>query len=384
MPDSEFIPLSEPVFSGNEWHYLKDCLDSGYISSVGAYVERFEVAICRMLQIPFGVACINGTAALHVALLSAGVQPGDEVIVPSITFVAPANAVRYCGAEPVFMDCEPAQLCMDVSKLATFLDTHGETGADGTCSNRLTQKPIRAIVPVHVFGHPAEMDTIAALARRYHLRVVEDATESLGSRYRGRHAGTIGDIGCLSFNGNKIITAGGGGMILTRDPETAALARHLTTQAKRPGVDYDHDRVGFNYRLSNLHAAVGLAQLEALPRVLAAKRANARYYRERLKGIDGVEMLWEREDAVESNFWFYGLKIQSGGRQRLLQGLKNENIEARPLWKPLHTLPMYRSAQSFRICEAPKAYASVINFPCSAGLTPPQMDRVCSAIAANR
>ena len=256
------IPLSVPSMKGNEWQYVKECLDTEWISSVGHYVDRFERDVAAYLGARYAIACVNGTAALHISLLLAGVQFQDEVIVPTITFIAPVNAVKYLGAYPVFMDCN-SHCTLDTDKLKDFIKTECDC-AEGITVNRRTGKKISAIIPVHVFGTPVDMDPLLEVADKYNIPVIEDATESLGSDYKGKKAGTLGNLGCLSFNGNKIITTGAGGMIITDDETMAKRARYLTTQAKEEGMEYIHNEVGHNYRLANVLAAIGVAQLETI------------------------------------------------------------------------------------------------------------------------
>lgn len=376
----ENIPLSVPVLAGNEWAYLKDCLDTGFVSSVGSYVDRFEKMVCDYTGASFAVACVNGTSALHVSLLLAGVLPGDEVVVPTITFIATVNAVRYCGAEPVFMDCDPDSLGLDLAKLQDFFETHTEQRDNGYY-NLLTGRRIAAVIPVHVFGQPVAMDVLLELGRKFALAVVEDAAEALGSTFQGKQAGTFGLLGCYSFNGNKIITCGGGGMIVTNDYSLAVRCRHLTTQAKVAGNEYDHDCVGYNYRLTNIQAALGVAQLERLDSVLVAKRAIAKLYQERLAEVHGVHFVRET-GPVRSNNWLVAITVEPEKRAVVLEGMAARGIQVRGIWKPIHTLPMFRNAQAFRIETAPKIYRSLINLPSSANLCESDVLRVCEALEA--
>lgn len=264
--------LHEPTFSGNEWEYLKECLDSTFVSSVGKFVDRFEYDLAQYTNAKYVVATVNGTAALHIALKLAGVIQGDEVLIPALTFVATANAVAYCNATPHFVDSEESTLGIDVGKLRRYLLDH-TTIIAGQCVNTISGRIIRAVVPMHTFGHPVDMDGLIDLASEFKLSVVEDAAESLGSTFKGKHTGTLGRLGALSFNGNKTITTGGGGAILTNDPELARRAKHLTTTAKLTHAwEYRHDEVGYNYRMPNINAALGCAQLEQLPQLLKSKR----------------------------------------------------------------------------------------------------------------
>jgi dTDP-4-amino-4,6-dideoxygalactose transaminase len=266
------IPLSAPSLKGNEWKYVKKCLETEWVSSVGKYVETFEKNVADYLGARYAVACMNGTAALHISLLLAEVKPNDEVIVPTVTFIAPVNAVKYIGAEPLFMDCDD-YCTLDIDKTKEFLATHCEL-KQGITINKKTNRRIAAVLPVHVFGIPVNMDPLLELADRYNIKIIEDATESLGSLYKGKKTGTFGLLGCLSFNGNKIITTGGGGMIITDHEALAKRARYLTTQAKEDGMEYIHNEIGLNYRMVNVLAAIGVAQLEEIDNYVALKRKN--------------------------------------------------------------------------------------------------------------
>lgn len=364
---SNRIPLSEPVISGNEWKYIKECLDTGWVSSVGSYVTRFEEMTARYVGAKYAVAIVNGTSALHLSLIACEVQPDDEVIVPTLTFVAPANVIKYCCAHPVFMDCDSDTLCMDVQKVTDFLDKECRRRADGYTYNKDTGRRVKAVIPVHIFGHPVEMQPLLEVCEKYNISIVEDATESLGSRYNGRFTGSMGLTGCFSFNGNKIITTGGGGMIVTDDKKVADRVRHLSTQARRDPFEYDHDEVGYNYRLTNVQAAMGVAQLERIEEFVAIKRRNARTYAELLSGLEEIEFLGEKTWA-SSNCWFYTIRTLNGPKNPLMKSLLERNIQVRPIWKLIHTLPMYKSFQAFRIEKAELAYETCINLPCSVNL----------------
>jgi perosamine synthetase len=362
-----FIPLSEPEISGNEWKYVKDCLDTGWVSSVGSYVARFEEMVANYVGTKYAIATANGTSALHISLLACGVKPGDEVIVPTITFIAPVNTVRYCGAEPVFMDCEQETLCLDVEKVKDFIRKECKQRKDGYTYHKKMDRRIRAIIPVHVFGHPTDMDPLIEICEKKNINIIEDATESLGSQYKGRKTGSIGRVGCFSFNGNKIITTGGGGMIVTNDEAVSKRARHLTTQAKSDPIEYDHDEIGYNYRLTNLQAAMGVAQMERLEEFIQIKRKNAARYKELLSNQEDVEILWERPWA-KSNFWFYTVKVKRRHKKPLMDFLFSKEIQGRPIWKPIHTLPMYKNCQAYAIERAMQSYGCCMNLPCSVNL----------------
>lgn len=376
------IPLFEPRLDGNEWAYVKDCLDTNWISSVGAYVERFERAMAERIGVGHAVATVNGTAALHMALLAAGVRPGDEVVVPSLTFIAPANAVRYLGAFPVFVDAEPDYLQLDPAKTAEFLKKACRRGRGGLV-NKASGRVVRALLPVDVLGHPADLDAFSALAREHGLALVEDASESLGSRYRGKATGRRAPVATFSFNGNKLVTTGGGGMLVTDDEALARKVRHLTTQAKGPGVEYIHDQVGYNYRLTNVLAAIGAAQLERLDATTAAKRAMAERYRDGLDGVPGLTPMREARWA-KSTFWMYTVLVDAArygmDSRALLAALAKEGVMTRPLWQPMHLSPAHAGAQAYRCETAARVYRDALSLPSSVGLTRAQQDRVIALL----
>lgn len=378
----DLIPLSVPVIRGNEWRYVKQCLDTAWVSSVGSFVDRFERAVADRVGRAFGVATVNGTSALHVALQVAGIAPGDEVVVPALTFVSPANAVRYLGAFPVFVDVTDDHLQLDVAKLERFLRLQCQHRS-GKLVNRATDRPVRALLPVHVLGHPVDMDPVLRLARQYDLVVVEDVAEGLGARYRGRPLGGHGLLACFSFNGNKIVTAGGGGMIVTDDGAVAQRCRYLTTQAKEDPVEYVHGEVGYNYRLTNVQAALGVAQLEMLDEYATAKRRIASRYRQGLAQVEHLTEVAEAEWA-EATFWLYTVRLAPAVGRRasrdLLRFLASEGIESRPLWCPLHRLAPFRDCFSFEVEVADKAADEALSLPSSVDLTEAQQDRVIDAV----
>lgn len=364
------IPLSVPEFRGNEWKYLKECLDTGWVSSAGPFVERFERAIAAYVGASHGVAVVNGTAALHTALQVVGVRPDDEVLVSDLTFVAPVNAIRYCQAHPVLVDAHPDTWQIDVDKIERFLSQCCEV-RDQTCYNRRTGRRVSAIVPVHLLGLACEMDRVIDLARRYRLRVVEDAAEAMGVRYQGRHVGMFGDIGVLSFNGNKIITCGGGGMLVTDNAEAAERARYLTTQARDDDAEYIHNAVGYNYRLTNIQAALGMAQLEQLDGFLIKKRAIAQAYAESFRGVQGMTPM-PTPPHTDPAYWLYTVLLN--GRTRLeerkavIAAVREQGIEVRPFWHPIHGLPPYRDCQTVEIEHAYTLYERGVSLPSSVGL----------------
>lgn len=364
------VALHEPSFNGNEWLYLKECLDSTFVSSVGKFVDRFESDLALFTGAKHAVAVVNGTAALHIALRLAGVKPSDEVLVPALSFVATANAVTYCNATPHFVDSESATLGMDAEKLREYLNDHTEQFA-GQCVNRITKQIIRALVPMHTFGHPVNLDGLLAIARDFNIALVEDAAESLGSYYHGQHTGTFGVLGTLSFNGNKTITTGGGGAILTNNPELARRAKHLTTTAKLPHAwEFRHDEIGYNYRLPNINAALGCAQLEQLPEKLAAKRKLFQRYRDAFANVAAVTLMVE-PNGCESNYWLQTLVLDAESlhqRDDLLRATNNAGVMTRPAWALMHELAQFKNLPRMDLSCAAMLLKSLINIPSSSPL----------------
>jgi len=377
-----FIPLCVPEIRGNEWKYIKDCLDTNWISSVGAYVTRFEEEMTSYLGVKRAVAVINGTAGLHVTLLISGVQPDDEVLVPALTFVAPVNAIRYCHAWPVFMDVQRDTWQMDVEKVVEFVERECDY-RNGELLNRTSGRRIRALLPVHILGHPVDMDPLVELAQNYDLALIEDATEGLGAKYKGRMVGTMGNVAVLSFNGNKLISTGGGGMIVTDDDELADYARYLTTQAKDDPLEYIHNEIGYNYRLTNVLAALGLAQLERIEDYVATKRHIATRYHEGLADVPGLALPIQADWAYNC-FWLYTVLVEENeygiGSRALLRALGERRIQTRPLWHPIHTLKPYRDCQAYRVEVADWLYERALSIPCSVGLAQEEQERVIQAI----
>ncbi len=376
------IPLCVPEIRGNEWKYIKECLDTNWVSSVGPFVDRFEHELAGYVGTKHAVATVNGTAALHIALLVAGVQPDDEVLVSTLTFISPANAIRYVGAWPVFMDADPDYWQMDPQKVVDFLENECQWH-DGSLHNKTTERRVKAILPVHILGHPCNMDPILEVARKYELPVIEDATESLGAKYKGRMVGHLGDIACFSFNGNKIITTGGGGMIVTDNHAWAAKARYLTTQAKDDPLEYVHNEIGYNYRLTNIQAALGVAQLERISDHIAAKRRIAANYSQALADLPGITPTREASWA-DSIFWMYTVLIDKnryGMNSRVLMcKLRENNIQTRPLWHPIYSLPPYVNCQAFKIQAGNDLYSRGLCIPSSVGLTEVQVTAVAREI----
>lgn len=373
LPGSGTKALHEPEFAGNEWLYAKECLDTGWVSSAGKFVDEFEARLAEFTGAKHAVVVVNGTVALEVALRLGGVGAGDEVLVPAVSFVATANAVAHCGATPHFVDSEEATLGMDADALAEHLTRIAER-AGGAWRNRLTGRRLAAIVPMHALGHPVDMPRLLQLAAQYALPVIEDAAESLGSTLHARHTGTFGLAGILSFNGNKIVTTGGGGAILTDDTALARRAKHITTTAKLPHAwEFYHDQVAFNFRMPNLNAALGCAQLERLADMLARKRRLAHAYRSALAAHPALIFI-DEPGGSRSNFWLNGVRASLAHldeRNSLLEKLIASGYQCRPLWTLLHRLPMYRDSPRAALPVAERLELSVITLPSSARLAGP-------------
>ncbi len=366
----DFIPLHEPRFFGNEKKFLLDTIDSTYVSSVGDYVENFESAMAEYTGAEYAVATVNGTSALHVALLLAGVRDGDEVITQSLTFVATCNAIRYCNADPVFVDVDRQTLGLSAQSLESLLEEKCEVRDDGFCWNRNSGKIVRACLPMHCFGFPVDFDEISNLCERYNIVLVEDAAESLGSLYRNRHTGTLAEISALSFNGNKVITTGGGGMLLIKNEALARRAKHITTTARvRHEWAFEHDELGFNYRLPNLNAALGVAQLESLSRIVQGKRELAARYLE--WGEKNGFGFFREPAGTLANYWLNTL-ITDDMQQRdeLLEYTNKNNVMTRPAWMPMHRLPMYQSCQKINLNNTEWLQERIVNVPSSLPMRP--------------
>jgi perosamine synthetase len=383
------IPLSVPNLKGRELQYIKKCIDTNWVSSSGSFVKEFEDAICSYVKSKYAIACVNGTAGLQIALKLSGVERNDEVIVPTLTFIAPVNVVKYLGAEPVFMDCDD-HMNIDPVKLTEFCIKECKITKTGL-RNKRTGRIIRAVVPVHVFGNPCDMQEIMKIAKTYRLKVIEDATESLGSYYisgvyKNRFTGAIGDVGVYSFNGNKIITTGGGGMIVTNNRFLAEKARYLTNQAKDDPVRYIHREIGYNFRLTNLQAALGLAQLEQLKKFIRIKKSNYELYCRLFSSIKGVKMLGIPRGA-SPNYWFYSLLVEKKeygiDREKLMNCLTKKSIQSRPVWYLNHLQRPYRVNQAYKIEKAPWFWKRVLNLPCSTSLQEKQINRIVSAIRSS-
>lgn len=361
------VALHEPWFCGREWEYVKDCIDTGWVSSAGKYVDRFEAMLAEQTGARHAVAIVNGTAALHICLRLAGVCAGDEVVVPALTFVASANAISYCGAVPHFVDSAYDTLGLDPAKLSDYLADIAEVRGD-VCINRKTGATIRAVVPMHTFGHPVDLEGLIETAARFNLKIVEDAAESLGSFYKGRHTGTFGTLAALSFNGNKVVTTGGGGALITNDDALAKHAKHLTTTARVAHEwSFIHDEVGYNYRLPNINAALGCAQLECLAGFLERKRALAASYRAAFLDVPGVKFFTEPASA-RSNYWLNAILLDAAcadARDTLLDVLNAGGCMARPAWTLMHRLPMYQHCPRMPLDTAEDIERRLINIPSS-------------------
>ena len=361
------IPLSVPHLAGNEWAYVKDCLDTGWISSAGAYVNQFEQAVAEFAGLPYGVSCMNGTAGLHLAMRLVGVQPGDLVLVPNITFVASVNAVAYLGAEPVLVDVDPGTWQMDLGLFERFLGEDCERDGGGRILRKRDRRRVACVMPVHVLGNMCDVERLAAVAKTYDLPVVEDSTEALGSAYAGRAAGSFSALGVFSFNGNKIISTGGGGVIVTADEGLAKAAKHLSTQAKPDPMEYFHDDIGYNYRLVNVLAAIGVAQMEQLPDILARKRAMDAYYRRELAGVGDLRFQ-EVLPACEPNCWLF--TMATARMRDLLAYLNARGVQSRPFWVPMNQLPMFAAAEYLTRDDCSRTvFETCISIPSSGSLT---------------
>ena len=378
------IPLSVPSLKGNELEYVSECVSTEWVSSAGKYVERFEQELSNYLGVSGAVAVSNGTAALHLALMIAGVKPDEEVFVPAITFIAPVNAIRYVGAHPVFIDCDE-YMNISCESIEEYIKKNCAY-KNKKLFDKTTGRFISAMIPVHIFGHPVDMQRLSLLAKEYGLKIIEDATESLGSYYvsgdhKGMKTGTIGDFGCYSFNGNKIITTGGGGMLVCKKSRDYEFARYLSTQAKDDAHKYIHHNVGYNYRLTNIQAALGCAQLEKLDSYIKIKRDNFKKYEKLLADIDRLTLIKEPPYAF-SNYWFYSLMLAPSlvTKESMLKSLGEKKIEARPLWFLNHKQKPYKNEPRALIKRADYYHRRIINIPCSVGISRKDIEYVAAAI----
>lgn len=369
---SKFIPLSIPNFCGNELEYVTKVVKDAWVSTGGAEIQKLEETVAKYLDVEMTSAVQSGTAGLHLSMLQAGVGHGDEVIVPTLTFIAAVNPVKYCGAEPIFMDCDDF-LCLDVDKVKEFCEKECDF-TNEKLINKKTGKHIKAVVAVHVFGNMVKMKPLMELASKYNLKVIEDATEALGTyeKTTGKFAGTIGDFGVYSFNGNKIITTGGGGMVVAKKLDDIKHIKHLSTQAKDDVVYFVHSEIGYNYRMTNLQAALGLAQFEQLEKFIKAKTENYNKYIE-----NGLNLL-PFDESIRSNYWFYSLVTDK--RDKMIKYLTENQIQSRPIWKLLHTLKPYENCQTYKIEKAVEYYEKIVNIPCSTNLTTEDIERVAKTV----
>ena len=382
----KFIPLSVPNLKGNELKYVTTAVETEWVSTGGPYVNDFENRVAEYVHAKGAVSCQNGTSGIHTALLVAGVTQEDAVIVPTLTFIAAVNPVKYIGAFPVFMDCDDS-LCMDPDKLEKYCEQECNF-SNGKLFDRKSGKQIKAVIVVHVFGNMADMEAILSIVEKYNLILIEDATEAIGTYYtegklKGKYAGTIGHIGVYSFNGNKIITTGGGGMLVSDNRKYLKHAKHLTTQAKSDELYYTHDEIGYNYRMTNLQAALGLAQLEQLEDFIETKKKNYAYYKELLKNTEGIKLLPFRR-TVRSNQWFYALYCdgEKFNRDGLIEYLTENQIQSRPIWGLIHEQKPYENSFAYKIEKAKMYWKHVVNIPCSTSLTSDDIERVAATIKA--
>jgi perosamine synthetase len=376
-----FVPLSVPHLNGNEWKYVKECLDTGWISSAGEFVNRFENMVAEYTGAKYGVACMNGTVGLHIAQILCGVTADDHVIAPNITFIATLNAIKYTGASPILIDVNPLDYQMDLELLETFLNENAVQKSDENGNYFVlnsTNKRIKAIMPVHVLGNMGNLDKLQQIATKFKLEIIEDSTESLGSFYKGKHSGTFGKMGIFSFNGNKIISTGGGGVIVTDDEVLAKKAKHLTTQAKVSQMEYIHDEIGYNYRLVNVLAAIGVAQMEEFPNLLENKRKMDAFYRNELNGVEDIAFQ-EVSNVVQANCWLFTFK--TGKMRELLTFLNENGVQSRPFWMPMNKLPMFKDdIYVSKSNQSEVIYSQCISIPSSAGITQKEMQYVVTKI----
>jgi aminotransferase in exopolysaccharide biosynthesis len=366
--NQEFTPLAVPVFAGNEKKYLNECIDTTFVSSVGQFVDRFEKDMAAYTGAKRAVVCVSGTNALHMAMMLAGVERDDEVLTQALTFIATCNAIAYIGAHPVFLDVDKSTMGLSPDAVKDWLTKNAEI-RKGQCYNKNTNRRVKACVPMHTFGHPVRIEELAAVCAEWRVELVEDAAESIGSKYKGIHTGLFGKVGALSFNGNKTITTGGGGMLLFMDEELGALAKHLTTQAKVPHRwEFKHDHIGYNYRMPNINAALGCAQLEHLDEFIADKRETAKAYAEFFKNVDGIEFFTEPENSF-SNYWLNVVILPDHDKQlEFLQETNDKGVMTRPIWELMNRLPMFEHCQHDDLKNTIWFADRVVNIPSSVRL----------------
>lgn len=360
---NDFIPLHPPYFGGNEKKYLCECIDTTFVSSVGEFVNRFEKEIAAFTGAKKAVVCVSGTNALHMAMMLVGVECDDEVLTQALTFIATCNAISYIGAHPVFIDVDRETMGLSPDALRIWLEQHAEI-KNNQCYNIRTGRRVKACVPMHTFGNPVRIEEIAQVCQEWHIELVEDAAESIGSYYKGQHTGTFGKVGAISFNGNKTITTGGGGMLLFQDEELAAYAKHITTQAKVPHRwEFVHDHIGYNYRMPNINAALGCAQLEQIDKILANKRETAMAYKEFFASVNGIEYFDEPKDC-KSNFWFNAVLLKDKGAQSEFLKYTNDNgVMTRPIWELMNRLPMFENCENDGLANTIWFADRVVNIP---------------------
>lgn len=376
------VPLSIPHLGKQEAAYVQDCFDTNFVSTAGPFVPKFEKAMADFLNVEESVAVVNGTAALHLALIECGVAYDDEVLVPNLTFVAPVNAVRYLGAHPILMDSHWETLGLCPESLKSFFENSTEIKGQKLV-NKSSGRTIKAVIPMHTLGNCVDMDPILDLCREYKIKVIEDASESLGATYKGKKSGTLGDLGCFSFNGNKIMTTGGGGLVVSNDSDSLRHVKHLSTTAKSDALNFVHDEVGYNYRMVNVLAAIGLGQAEQLPTFIEKKRSNFTKYELALEGLKGAR-LFKPNDALGSNYWFYALVLDenlSSSKQSILRDLIEKGVEARPIWELMENLPAFKQAQKGSDMSMSRdIHQRVLNIPCSVSITDEEISFVSSVI----
>lgn len=363
---SDFVPLSVPKFIGNEKKYLNECIDTTFVSSVGKFVDRFENDMATFTGAKRAVVCVSGTNALHMSLLMAGVEHDDEVLTQALTFIATCNALSYIGAHPVFIDVDKSTMGLSPDAVREWLCKNAEI-KDGQCFNKNSGRRIKACVPMHTFGHPVRIEELAQFCEEYHIELVEDAAESIGSKYKGKHTGTFGKVGAISFNGNKTITTGGGGMMLFQDEDLGNMAKHITTQAKVPHRwEFRHDHIGYNYRMPNINAALGCAQLEYIDKLIASKREVAAAYAEFFKNVDGIDFFVEPENCF-SNYWLNAVITESKEKQlEFLQYTNDNGVMTRPIWELMNRLPMFENCEHDSLTNTNWFADRVVNIPSSA------------------
>lgn len=363
--NQEFTPLAVPVFAGNEKKYLNECIDTTFVSSVGKFVDRFEEEIAKYTGSKKAVVCVSGTNALHMSLMLVGVERDDEVLTQALTFIATCNALSYIGAHPVFIDVDRSTMGLSPDAMKEWLVKNAEI-RNGECFNKNTGRRVKACVPMHTFGHPVRIEEIADLCAEYHIELVEDAAESIGSKYKGKHTGTFGKVGAISFNGNKTITTGGGGMMLFQDEELGKYAKHITTQAKIPHRwEFRHDHIGYNYRMPNINAALGCAQLENLDKYIASKRKVAAEYEEYFKNIPEIEFFVDSTDTF-SNYWLNAVILKDKDAQlEFLEQTNDNGVMTRPIWELMNRLPMFEKCENDGLKNTIWFADRVVNIPSS-------------------